>query len=331
MIDEKDLCLRVKDLSTNFYTDRGVLRAVRGISFVVLEGEMLGIVGESGCGKSVTAFSILNQVKHPGRIDGGEVFFHGIDLLKLPPDEMRRLRGSNMSMIFQEPLTALNPSFTIGWQIAETIRIQGEKNKKVIREKVIDILNKVMLPEPELRMKEYPYQLSGGMRQRALIAIALACKPDLVFADEPTTALDVTVQSEILDLIQNLQEDFGMSIVLISHNLNLIGERCSRVLVFYAGKIVEEATTEELFREPSHPYTMGLMGSLLSVGQNSNFELTNIPGDVPNLIEDIRGCSFAPRCSFAFSRCFEIEPQSIEIAPQHFCSCHLYSKEGKCR
>jgi peptide/nickel transport system ATP-binding protein len=326
--DEQDICLEVKDLHTSFYTDRGAVRSVRGVSFKVKKGELLGIVGESGCGKSVTAFSALNQVKRPGKIDKGEVLFHGSDILKLSPNEMRKLRGSSMSMIFQEPLSALNPAFTVGWQIAESYKIQGIKSKKIIKEKTLDILNKVRLPEPELRMKEYPYQFSGGMRQRALIALALACQPELVFADEPTTALDVTVQAEILDLLQSLQQYYRMSAVLISHNLNLVGERCERILVFYAGKIVEEATALELFRKPSHPYTVGLLGSLLSINQSDYTNLTTISGEVPNMMQEIKGCSFVSRCKNAMPRCFETEPTLIEIAPAHFCSCHLFS-EGR--
>lgn len=328
MDDRSEICLRVKDLRTNFYTDRGVMHSVRGISFDVAKGEMLGIVGESGCGKSVTAFSILNQVKRPGKIDSGEVWFHGVNVLELSQKQMRKLRGSSMSMIFQEPLTALNPAFTIGWQIAEAIRLQGETDKKVIREKTIDILQKVRLPDPERRMKEYPYQFSGGMRQRALIALALACQPELVFADEPTTALDVTMQAEILDLLQSLQAQIGMSVVLISHNLNLIGERCKRVLVLYAGKIVEEASTEELFKNPCHPYTQGLLGSLLSIRQDGTQQLQVMPGEVPNLLEDIQYCAFAPRCPKACKRCFEQEPKLEEVSPGHRCNCFLYEKGG---
>jgi oligopeptide/dipeptide ABC transporter ATP-binding protein len=326
-MENQEICLSVKNLRTNFYTDRGVVHAVRDVSFDVRKGEMLGIVGESGCGKSVSAFSALNQVKHPGKIDGGEVLFHGTDLLKLPPGKMRKLRGSKMSMIFQEPLTALNPAFTIGWQIGESYRIQGERNKNVIRDKTIDILKKVRLPEPEIRMREYPYQFSGGMRQRALIALALACNPELVFADEPTTALDVTVQAEILDLLQQLQREMGMSVVLISHNLNLIGERCKRVLVFYAGKIIEEATTEELFKNPAHPYTRGLLDSLLSIGQSEKVELHTMSGEVPNLLEDIASCSFVPRCPYATDQCRTSQPALKRIAPDHYCSCFLFEKE----
>jgi oligopeptide/dipeptide ABC transporter ATP-binding protein len=328
MDNERNICLRVKDLRTNFYTDRGVVHSVRGVSFDVAKGEMLGIVGESGCGKSVTAFSVLNQVKRPGKIDGGEVFFHGKDILKLSPKEMRKIRGSSMSMIFQEPLTALNPSFSIGWQIAESYRIQGEKDKAVIRERTIDILRRVKLPEPEIRMNEFPYQFSGGMRQRALIALALACRPEIVFADEPTTALDVTVQAEILDLIQSLQAEMDMSVVMISHNLNLIGERCGRVLVFYAGRIVEEAETEELFKNPTHPYTIGLLGSLLSIRQDGNADPKTMPGEVPNMLENIKSCSCAPRCPYADKRCFEQEPELEQIAAGHYCSCHLFSRGG---
>ena len=328
MEKENEVCLSVRNLRTNFYTDRGVMHSVRGVSFDVGKGEMLGIVGESGCGKSVTAFSCLNQVKRPGKIDEGEVLFHGVNLLELSPQDMRKLRGSSMSMIFQEPLTALNPAFTIGWQIGEAIRLQGEKDKKVIKEKTIDILNKVRLPDPARRMKEFPYQFSGGMRQRALIALALACRPELVFADEPTTALDVTVQAEILDLLQSLQEEMGMSVVLISHNLNLIGERCKRVLVFYAGKIVEEATTEELFKNPCHPYTQGLLGSLLSIRQDEEQKLETMPGEVPNLLEDIQYCAFAPRCPYATERCFKEDPELVEVSPGHRCNCFRFMKGG---
>ena len=327
-MEKNEICLSVRNLRTNFYTDRGVMHSVRGVSFDVGKGEMLGIVGESGCGKSVTAFSCLNQVKRPGKIDEGEVLFHGVNLLELSPKEMRKLRGSSMSMIFQEPLTALNPAFTVGWQIGEAIRLQGEKDKKVIKEKTLDILRKVRLPDSERRMKEFPYQYSGGMRQRALIALALACKPELVFADEPTTALDVTVQAEILDLLQSLQQEMGMSVVLISHNLNLIGERCKRVLVFYAGKIVEEASTEELFKNPCHPYTQGLLGSLLSIRQEEDQKLQTMPGEVPNLLEDIQYCAFAPRCPYATERCFREDPQLVEVGPGHRCNCFRFEKGG---
>ena len=321
-----ETCIQVKDIHTSFYTDRGIVRSVRGVSFEVKKGEMLGVVGESGCGKSITAFSVLNQVKRPGRIDSGEVLFHGVDLLQLSEQEMRRIRGSKLSMIFQEPLTALNPAFTIGWQIGESYRIHGVRDKKLIRDKTIDILERVKLPDPERRMKEYPYQFSGGMRQRALIALALACQPELVFADEPTTALDVTVQSEILDLLQSLQAYYNMSVVLISHNLNLIGERCARMLVLYAGKIVEEAPTAELFRHPAHPYTAGLLGSLLSVNQKEKTALHTMKGEVPDLTKPIAGCSFAPRCAYAGKACLEREPPRVEIAPGHSCSCHRYQE-----
>ena len=323
-MNEKEICLEVKDLYTNFYTDRGVVHAVRGVSFCVKKGEMLGIVGESGCGKSVTAFSALNQVKHPGKIDGGEVLFHGTDILKLSSAKMRQLRGAKMSMIFQEPLTALNPSFTIGWQIMEAYRLQGERNRKILKDKTVEILSRVRLPEPEIRMNEFPYQFSGGMRQRALIALALASRPELVFADEPTTALDVTVQAEILDLLGQLQKEMGMSVVLISHNLNLIGERCERVLVFYAGKIIEEAKTEDLFRNPLHPYTEGLLASLLSVCQDGHQELKTMSGEVPDLLQDIRSCAFAPRCPYAAERCFREEPAAREIQEGHYVSCFRY-------
>ena len=320
--EKQEYCLRIKDLHTSFYTDRGVVHAVRGVTFDILKGEMLGVVGESGSGKSVTAFSALNQLKRPGKVDSGQVLYKGTDLLSLNDRQMRQIRGSKLSMIFQEPLTALNPAFTIGWQIKESYKIHGIKNKNEIREKTVELLNKVKLPDPERRIHEYSYQFSGGMRQRALIAIAIACNPELVFADEPTTALDVTVQAEILELLQSLQESMGMSVVLISHNLNLVGERCKRMIVLYGGKIVEAAPSEEIFRRPIHPYTTGLLKSLPSLN-NIGGKLSAIPGEVPNMMKEIAGCSFAPRCAQAKKICAEEEPRLKEGAPGHLCACHL--------
>jgi len=319
---KKDHCLQIKDLHTSFYTDRGVVRAVRGVSFDVMKGEMLGVVGESGSGKSVTAFSALNQLKRPGKVDSGQVIYNGTDLLTLDDKQMRKIRGSQLSMIFQEPLSALNPAFTIGWQIKESYVIHGMRDRKEIHEKMIDLLNKVKLPDPERRIHEYSYQFSGGMRQRALIAISIACNPELVFADEPTTALDVTVQAEILDLLESLQHSMDMSIVLISHNLNLVGERCKRMIVMYGGKIVEAASSEDIFRHTAHPYTVGLFKSLPTL-RDTGGKLSTIPGEVPNMMKEIVGCSFAPRCANVMKVCNEEEPRLREIAPGHFCSCHL--------
>ncbi len=299
---------------------------MRDVSFTVGKGEFVGIVGESGSGKTVTSLSVLNLIQPPGKIDSGEICFDGINLQKISEEAMRKLRGKRISMIFQEPLAALNPSFPIGWQIAESFRLSGMSDKSLIRRKVIESLEKVKLPNPEQRMQEYSYQFSGGMRQRALIAIALAGHPDLVFADEPTTALDVTVQAEILDLLEELQKDMQMSLVLISHNLNLVGERCSRILVMYAGQIVEEAPSRILFSNPAHPYSQSLLRSL--PGRTQGKALYSIPGEVCNLIAPIKGCAFANRCKSANARCFQEEPEIRIIAEGHSVKCHQYRSEA---
>ena len=318
-------CLEVKDLVTNFYTRRGVVHAVRGVSFHVDKGEILGLVGESGSGKSVTSFSVLDLVKKPGRVEGGEIYFQGNDIRNISKEEKRKLRGNHISMIFQEPLAALNPAYTIGWQIKEIFKLNGIKDKEELRKRTIEILEKVKLPSPEQRMNEYSYQFSGGMRQRALIAIALAAKPELLFADEPTTALDVTVQAEILDLLQSLQKDFGMSVVFVSHNLNLVGERCNRICVMYAGQIVEEASSEEIFKNPQHPYTVSLMQSL--PGKDPGKLLKVIPGEICDLSTEIKGCAFAPRCYKARPECYETDPEIFEVSDKHYSKCHFCERK----
>lgn len=325
MAVQNHLCLDVQHLHTSFYTNRGIVRAVRDVSFTVEKGEFIGIVGESGSGKTVTCLSVLNLLQAPGKVDSGNIYFDGIDLRTISEENMRKLRGTRMSMIFQDPLAALNPSFPIGWQIAESFQLSGIHDKAIIRRNVIEILEKVKLPNPVQRMHEYSYQFSGGMRQRALIAIALAGKPNLVFADEPTTALDVTVQAEILNLLEELQKDMRMSMVLISHNLNLVGERCSRILVMYAGQIVEEAPSLKLFTCPEHPYTKSLLRALPS--HSHDRKLYSIPGEVCNLIAEIKGCAFANRCEFAGARCFEEEPGMKIITEGHYAKCHMC--EGK--
>ena len=326
MIDmEKSVLLDVRHLVTNFHTKRGVVHAVRDVSYTVQRGEIVGIVGESGSGKSVSAFSVLDMVRAPGSVESGEIYFNGVDLRKLTHQQMRQYRGKHISMIFQEPLAALNPAYTIGWQIAESFRIAGLRDKAEIEEKVLEILRLVKLPDPQRRAKEYSYQFSGGMRQRALIAIALAVNPELVFADEPTTALDVTVQAEILDLLQELQSHLGMSIVFISHNLNLVGERCSRILVMYAGQIVEESTAKELFTNPRHPYTVSLLKSL--PGKNTDGHFHVIPGEIADALMVTRGCAFAPRCFRAEARCFEEAPEMVSLSPDCRARCH-FCREG---
>jgi peptide/nickel transport system ATP-binding protein len=313
--------LELRDLRTHFAGDDGEFRAVDGVSFSLKPGETLGIVGESGCGKSVTALSIMGLVPQPpGRIAGGEVIFEGTDLLKLSPAALRELRGNAISMIFQEPMTSLNPAFTIGNQIAEAILRHRKTTKREAREKAIEMLRRVRIPAPEQRVDDYPHKLSGGMRQRAMIAMALACDPKLLIADEPTTALDVTVQAQILDLMRSLRDETGAAIMLITHDLGVIAEMAQEVIVMYAGKVVERAAVAALFADPQHPYTVGLLGSIpkLHVEQE---QLATIEGIVPNPLDLPQGCRFHPRCPFAVERCREAEPPLAEVKSGHLSAC----------
>ena len=302
--------LEVKDLTTRFRLDDGVLTAVDHVSFCVNQGETLGIVGESGCGKSVTSYSILNLVAPPGRVEGGEILFQGRDLRTVAPREMRRIRGNEIAMIFQEPMTSLNPVFTVGEQIAEVLRLHQGMNRAQAKERSIELLRMVNIPLPEQRYKEYPHQLSGGMRQRVVIAMALACGPKLLICDEPTTALDVTVQAQILRLIRQLQQKLHMSVILITHDLAVISEIADRVIVMYAGQVVEENDSCTIFSHPLHPYTQALLRSIPS-SQKSGEALYTIEGMVPNLLQKQTGCLFAPRCEFAEARCFVEEPELL--------------------
>jgi oligopeptide/dipeptide ABC transporter ATP-binding protein len=288
--------LEVKGLRTSFHTRDGVVRAVTGVDFHVDRGEIMGLVGESGCGKSVTSLSILRLIPPPGRIEAGEVLFEGEDLLKVPINEMRRLRGDRISMIFQQPTSALNPVMDVGRQIGEVLEIHRKMSEKAARNRALELLKVVGIPDPERRLKAFPHEVSGGMAQRVMIAMALALEPDLLIADEPTTALDVTIQAQILDLMRGLQRETGTAIILITHDLGVVAEMCSRVAVMYAGEIVEQADVATLFREPRHPYTQGLIGSIPVMGLVRD-ELATIPGNVPNLINLPAGCRFAPRCS----------------------------------
>ena len=325
--EKREVCLQVRDLKTSFFLNGGrKVVAVDGTSFDIYLGETLGIVGESGSGKSVLIKSILNLIPLPGKIERGEVIYNGQDLLKLSEKEMLKIRGQDMSMIFQEPMSALNPSFTIAWQIGEVFRLHGKYTKKEIYDKTLDLLEKVRIPDPEKRMKQYPHQFSGGMRQRVLIAISLACNPKILFADEPTTALDVTVQADILDLLEELKAKTGVSIVLISHNLNMVTERSDRIIVIYAGKLQEIASTEEIVNNPLHPYTIGLMNSLPNIADDDQ-KLVAIPGELPDLTNELPGCTFHPRCSKACERCRVEEPALKEVSPGHLVRCHLV--EGK--
>lgn len=302
--------LEVNDLKTYFYTDSGVGKAVDGVTFSLEKGKTLGIVGESGCGKSVTSLSIMRLVDPTtGRNEGGSIFFDGQDLLQLPEKEMRKIRGNRISMIFQEPMTSLNPVFTVGHQIEESLLLHKGLDKKAARARAIELLEMVGIPEATKRVNEYPHQLSGGMRQRVMIAMALSGDPELLIADEPTTALDVTIQAQILQLLQDLQKKLGMSIIIITHDLGVIAEMADEVAVMYAGDIVEMAKTRELFDDPKHPYTIGLMNSIPDVNENID-RLRTLDGLVPSLYDMPKGCRFAPRCQFA---CPECQASRVEL------------------
>jgi oligopeptide/dipeptide ABC transporter ATP-binding protein len=319
--------LEIRDLKTYFFTYEGVAKAVDGVSYQLAKGEPLGVVGESGCGKSVTALSILRLIPvPPGKIVGGEILFKGKNLIDLPEEEMRKIRGNRISMIFQEPMTSLNPVFTIGNQIQETIKLHQGLSKRESLEKAIEMLRLVNIPSPERCVNQYPHELSGGMRQRAMIAMSLACNPEILIADEPTTALDVTIQAQILDLLNKLKEELGMAIILITHNLGVIAETVTRVIVMYAGKVVEEAETKTLFKNPLHPYTMGLLKSIPILGDKiriGKVRLHEIPGVVPSLYELPSGCKFSTRCPSVMGICKDKEPELKEIEGDHLSSCWL--------
>ena len=321
----EDMVLDVKNLETVFFTNSGLFKAVDDVSFSVRRGETLAIVGESGCGKSVTALSIMRLVPDPpGRIVAGSVTLEGTDLLRLDEDEMRAIRGNRISMIFQEPMTSLNPVMRIGDQITEAVRLHQSMTSKQAWAKAVEMLRLVRIPEPERRATEYPHQLSGGMRQRAMIAMALACRPALLIADEPTTALDVTIQAQILALIVELQRELGTGLILITHDLGVVAQTAQRVIVMYAGKKVEEASVEALFETPRHPYTRGLMASMpavISLGSNDDVRLTEIPGMVPSLTNLPPGCAFAPRCALAIDRCRAEYPPLEDWGDNHFAAC----------
>jgi oligopeptide/dipeptide ABC transporter ATP-binding protein len=312
--------LDIQGLTTRFFTRAGVIKAVDNLSLKLQKGRVLGLVGESGCGKTVTALSILNLVPPPGRIVAGKIVFDGQDLLTLPPEEMRAIRGARISMIFQEPMTALNPVFTVGNQIAEVLITHQDSTKKDAMASAVELLRSVGIPSPEKRVHEYPHQLSGGMRQRVMIAMAIACKPSLILADEPTTALDVTIQAHILELLGRIQAEMGMALVLVTHDLGLIAERSHEVAVMYAGRIVEQAETRELFADPRHPYTRGLMDSIPKPGEEGRKRLRTIIGSVPQLHDLPKGCAFAPRCDRKTAQC-ETAPELVEVTPGHLVRC----------
>jgi oligopeptide/dipeptide ABC transporter ATP-binding protein len=325
--DNYDVLLDIRDLRTHFFTQDGVVKAVDGVSFHVNKGEVVGLVGESGCGKSVTSFSILRLVGYPGKIVSGEILFEGRDILKMTNQEITTLRGDRISMIFQQPTSCLNPVFDAGFQLGEVGEIHQGLTRKASRELAVKLLRMVGIPDPERRINSYPHELSGGMAQRVMIAMALANSPDLLIADEPTTALDVTIQAQILDLMRNLHENMNTSIILITHDLGVVAEMAQRVATMYAGQIVEEAKTRMLFKEPKHPYTIGLIGSIPVLGVVKD-ELDVIPGNVPNLINLPPGCRFAPRCRARVEHhldiCLHEEPKLLSVAPNHTVRCWLY-------
>ena len=318
-----DALLSIDNLRTWFYTDGGVARAVDGVSFDIAPGQTVGLVGESGCGKSVTALSILRLIAPPGRIESGSrMLFEGRDLMQLPDEEMRRIRGNRIAMIFQEPMTALNPVFTVGDQIAEVARVHERVSRRDAWNRAVEMLELVGIPAPAERAKEYPHQLSGGMRQRVVIAMALVMKPALVIADEPTTALDVTIQAQILELLADLQRRFGTSILLITHDMGVVAETCSRVIVMYGGEVVEQAPVRDIFAAPHHPYTQGLLGAMPRVGQQRD-RLQTIPGTVPPPTHWPAGCRFHDRCPYAWERTAHEHPPLYTVGADHLSRCHL--------
>ena len=314
--------LEIKDLATHFFTPDGVVKAVDGISYYLDEGEVLGIVGESGCGKSVSALSVMRLVASPpGRTVAGEVFFEGEDLLNVDETEMRHIRGNRIAMVFQEPMTSLNPVLTIGRQITETLELHQGMNKQQSNERATELLRLVGIPDAARRLKDYPHQFSGGMRQRVMIAMALSCNPRLIIADEPTTALDVTIQAQILELMRSLSDQFGTAMIIITHNLGVVARYAHRVVVMYAGRIIESGSAEEIYHNPSHAYTLGLLASVPRLDETRKVKLDPIEGLPPDLIDLPAGCSFAPRCKYVIDKCTEETPALALVKDEHASAC----------
>ncbi|MBQ4436239.1 MAG: ABC transporter ATP-binding protein [Clostridia bacterium] len=312
--------LQVRNLHTSFYTDAGEVRAVNGISYNLDRGKVLGIVGESGSGKSVSAYSVMRILTDTGRVTEGQVLFNGEDVLKYTPQQMQAFRGSRISMIFQDPMTCLNPVFTVGSQLREAIRIHTDRTKEQIQERALEMLQLVGVNEPEKRLKQYPHELSGGMRQRVMIAMALACEPDILIADEPTTALDVTIQAQILELMQSLQKKLGMAIIMITHDLGVIADICDEIIVMYAGKVCERGTADEIFYNPRHEYTKGLIRSIPRITERHE-KLIPIAGTPVDLLNLPAGCAFASRCDCAMKICLKEQPQEIWVNDSHIAAC----------
>ncbi len=321
-----DSIFEIRGLKTQFFTSKGVVPAVDGVDITVRKGEAVGLVGESGCGKSMTAMSVMQLLKKPGRVVEGTIKLNGEDLLKMNKREINDIRGNRISMIFQEPMTALNPVYTIGKQAMEALMIHQKISKEEAKAKVIDMFAKVGIPEPEKRFSVYPHQLSGGLRQRVMIAMAMICNPELMIADEPTTALDVTIEAQILYLMNQLQKEVGTAVIMITHNLGVVAESCDYVYVMYAGKIMEEAPVKELFKNPLHPYTFGLMNSIPKMTEVKT-HLYTIKGMVPNLLNLPQGCRFCPRCDKAMKICTMYQPDLYELEDGHKVRCFLYNKE----
>jgi oligopeptide/dipeptide ABC transporter ATP-binding protein len=323
--------LQVKDLKTQFFTDDGVVQAVDGVSFDLQPGETLGIVGESGCGKSVTALSILRLIQEPGRIVGGQILFRGSDIVKMSAEEVREIRGKDIAMIFQDPLSSLNPVLKVGFQIEEAIVAHQRVPQKTALARAVQLLKQVRIPAAESRVQDYPHQFSGGMRQRAMIAMGLANKPSILIADEPTTALDVTVQAQILELLRDLNHDLKTSIILITHNMGVVAGLCTRVLVMYAGRVVEEGPVERIFKNPQHPYTWSLLQSIPRLDSDRHDRLLSIEGLPPDLIKPPAGCRFNPRCHFKVDRCLHDDPPLMDVGPEQEAACWVTMRQALSR
>ena len=313
--------LRVRDLHTQFFTDDGVVQAVDGVSFDLMPGETLGIVGESGCGKSITALSLLRLVPEPGRVTAGEVLYRGRDILQMTDDEVRELRGKDVAMIFQDPQSSLNPVLTTGFQVEEAMLAHQQADRRTAARRAVELMKQVRIPAAERRVKDYPHQLSGGMRQRAMIAMGLANSPSILIADEPTTALDVTVQAQILELVRDLNEELSTAVIMITHNLGVVAGLCTRILVMYAGRIVEEGPVKQIFKNPQHPYTWSLLRSLPRLDADRRERLRSIEGLPPDLIAPPGGCRFHPRCPFREERCYREDPPLAPVAPDQRSAC----------
>ena len=322
--------LQVRDLKTHFFTDEGVVKAVDGVSYDLEEGETLGLVGESGCGKSVSALSLLRLIPSPpGKIVGGEVLFEGQDLMRLDEDEIRHIRGNRIAMVFQEPMTSLNPVLTIGRQLTEGLELHLKMDRAAARRRAIELLEMVGIPEAPTRLNDYPHQFSGGMRQRVMIAMALSCNPKLLLADEPTTALDVTIQAQILEIMARLSRELGTAVIIITHNLGVVARYADRVNVMYAGKIVETASARTLYADPRHPYTVGLLKSVPRLDQVRKDKLEPIEGVPPDLINMPQGCSFYPRCAYRLDKCREEAPPLLQVDSNHYAACWVDVRERR--